>query len=157
MLIPQHRKSKAKKIMRSIVSSVLSHKIKSQIRSSDYYHKFEARRLAATSKRIDTCAAQIAHVLHLLSPFSLSDKVCLEIGSGWVLSHAIIFHLLGAKKVIATDILPQAHPAALYTAIQRSIGSIPRDILSPFEDHSLIRERYANLLAIRHFDFNILK
>lgn len=78
-------------------------------------------------------------------------------GSGWVLSHALIFFLLGAKKVIVTDIFPNAYPVVLYDAIHESVNSIIRDILSPFEDHELIRSRLDYLLSIRRFDFNILK
>jgi len=76
------------------------------------------------------------------------DKVCLEIGSGWVLSHAVIFHLLGAKKVIATDILPLAQSQSLSDAIHKAVPSVVRDILSPFCEHSEIRARLANLLSI---------
>ena len=112
----------------------------------------KARHLATTHKRLDVSAAEIAHVLHLVPELNLKDKVCLEIGSGWVLSYALIFHLLGARKVIATDIAPLANPARLYEALHQATDYIIRDILSAFGDHEEIRERLHNLLAIKQFD-----
>jgi hypothetical protein len=122
--------------------------------------RVKANRLASTSKRLDLCAAQIAHVFHyagFAESRPLSDKVCLEIGSGWVLSHAVVFHLLGAKSVVATDIAPNAYPSSLYRAIHGSVISIVRDILSPFEDHDKLRSRLDGLLRIRRFSFDSLK
>jgi hypothetical protein len=141
-----------------VLRRILPKVIKDTIRRSLQKHEMlNAKKLASTSKRIDICSAQFAHGFHLSSHPSLSGKVCLEIGSGWVLSHAIVCHLLGAKKVIATDAFPHAHPQVLYEAIHESVISIVRDILSPFEEHALIRSRLDNLLSIRHFDFNVLK
>jgi hypothetical protein len=116
--------------------------------------------LASTSKRLDLCAAQIAHALHLSGFFDelpLRGKVCLELGTGWVLSHAVILHLLGAKRVMAADIQRIAYPSNLYQSIHGSVISIIRDILSPFEEHSIIRDRLNKLLAIRTFTFHVLK
>ncbi len=112
----------------------------------------KAKHLATTHKRLDVSAAEIAHVLHLVPELNLKDKVCLEIGSGWVLSYALIFHLLGARKVIATDIAPLANPARLHDALHQATDYIIRDILSAFGDHEEIRERLDNLLAIKRFD-----
>lgn len=81
----------------------------------------------------------------------------MEIGSGWVLSHAITFHLLGAKYVVATDIEGLADLNALYTSIHSSELSIIRDILSPFDNHSDIRQRLNNLINIKRFTFKNLK
>jgi len=131
--------------------------IKSRIRKSDFWIKKNARMLSSSSKRLDLCAAQFAHVLHLSGNPPLKDKVCLEIGSGWVLTHAITCYLLGAKRVIATDISPLAKPSFLPSALHRAIPSIVRDILSPFCEHSEIRERLNNLLSISSFTFDILK
>lgn len=143
--------------MKQVLRRIIPKTLKDKIRYSPQYGRFKAKKLASTSKRIDICSAQFAHGFHLSNHSSLSGKVCLEIGSGWVLSHAIVCHLLGAKKVIATDIFPHAHPQVLYEAIHESVISIIRDILSPFEEHPLIRSRLDNLLSIRRFDFNVLK
>jgi len=127
------------------------------IRRTRLYDTLAAKWLASTSKRVDLCAAQFASVLHQSDHPPLEDKTCLEIGCGWVLSHALVCHLLGAKRVIATDIFPRAHPRSLYQAVHRSIPCLPRDILSPFAEHSEIRARLDNLLALRRFDFEVLK
>lgn len=131
--------------------------IKARIRRTKLYDRLAAKWLASTSKRVDLCAAQFASILHQAGHPSLEGKTCLEIGCGWVLSHAIVCHLLGAKRVIATDILPRAQPRSLYQAIHRSIPWIPQDILSPFAEHSEIRARMERLLSIRRFDFEVLK
>ena len=143
--------------MTNLINRIIPKDLKSKIKSSQKYQGMQAKKLASTSKRVDICAAQFAHSLHLSKHPSLSGKVCLEIGAGWVLSHAIVCHLLGAKKVIVTDIFPHAYPQSLYIALHESIVSIIRDILSPFEEHSLIRSRLDYLLTIRQFDFNVLK
>jgi hypothetical protein len=114
-------------------------------------------RLAASSKRLDICAAQFAHLLHGIKSENLQGKVCLEIGSGWVLSHALICYLLGAKKVIATDITPHAHPNNLRHAVNRAVISVVRDVLSPFESHEKLRGRLENLRQIKRFDFESLQ
>jgi len=72
------------------------------------------------------------------------------------LSHALILHLLGAKKVIATDILSHAQPLCLSEAVHEAIPYIVRDVLSPFCEHSEIRARLDNLLSINRFTFSVL-
>lgn len=142
--------------MKYILKKMIPKSLIPKIKTSKLYLYTEAKKLALTSKRLDICAAQVAHILHLSKCNSLAGKVCLELGSGWTLSHSIIFHLLGAKKVISTDIVPIAVPRSLYFSINSSIVSIIRDILSPFEEHHLLRKRLDNLLAIKHFNFEIL-
>jgi len=118
-----------------------------------------AKRLSSHSKRLDLASAQIANLLHLggfAGKYPIRNKVCLEIGSGWVLSHALVFYLLGAKKVIATDIDRVAHPPYLYNSIHSSEISVIRDILAPFEDHNIIRERLDNLSRLK-FSFDTLE
>ena len=111
----------------------------------------KAAMLARTSKRVDICSAQFAHVLHLAGGFSLEGKTCLEIGSGWVLSHALVFYLLGAKRIIATDLHRIFYPPALTFAVKESIESIPRDLLAPFADYSTVRDRFDRLRSIKNF------
>lgn len=130
--------------------------IRRRVAESRFYNRRMSKELARSSKRLDLCAAQIAHVLHLSGAPSVQGKVCLEIGSGWVLSHAVILHLLGAKRVIATDVSPLAQPASLSVAIHKAVPYIVRDILSPFCEHSEIRARLDNLLSINKFTFDVL-
>ncbi len=143
--------------MIKLINKIIPSKITSKIKSSDIYVRREAKSLAGTSKRLDICAAQIAQLLHLAKINSLAGKKCLEVGSGWALSHSLIFHLLGAKQVIATDIAPLAIPESLNIAVKQSITSIVRDILSPFEEHYVLRERLNKLLSIKKFSFEILE
>jgi hypothetical protein len=142
-------------------SRVLPAGIKSTIRKrgSTLVNQMDANQLASTSKRLDVCAAQVAHVFHLAGfedKFPLRDKTCVEMGSGWVLSHSLILHLLGAKKVIATDIQNMASPASLRVSIDSSTISLIRDILSPFEEHRYIKERLNKICRIEKFSFETL-
>jgi hypothetical protein len=68
-----------------------------------------------------------------------------------------VFHLLGAKSVIATDIAREAQPSAARTAVQCAVPSIVRDILSPFADHELLRERFDRLRSWPDFSFGGLE
>ena len=142
--------------MKQLLRRITPTAIEYRILHSPLYQKNRAKKLATSSKRIDICAAQIALGFHLSNNPPLSGKVCLEMGSGWVLSHALVCHLLGAEKVIATDITHNAYPEFLYDALHKSVISVIRDILSPFEDHSLIRSRLDNLLSIQRFDSDVL-
>jgi len=99
----------------------------------------------------------VAHVLHLSSQPSFEGRTCLELGCGWVLTHSLVFHLLGAEVVIATDVTRQADPAAAKRAVQTSVGSVIRDILSPFADHERLRDRMDHLLAWQDFSFGGLE
>lgn len=143
--------------MKSWPTKLVPESVKSRIRQSKYCTRLRAKQLARRSKRLDLCAAQIAHLLHVAEYPSVKDKVCVELGSGWVLSHAIVFHLLGAKKVIATDVSPLAQPSFLSEAIHFAVPYMVRDILSPFCEHSEIRRRLDNLLSIEYFSFDVLK
>ena len=76
---------------------------------------------------------------------------------GWLLTHSIVFYLLGAKKIIATDYSRLAEPKYIKDAISNSYISCVRDILSPFEDHEVLRERLEHILSIREWNFDVLK
>ena len=95
--------------------------------------------------------------MHTSGAAPLNGKVCVELGSGWVLSHALVMHLLGAARVIATDIEPLAHPNVLRQAVRESNEGIIRDVLGPFADHTAIRERLTTLRGIRKFDLGTLR
>src|SRR5687767_12170533 len=91
---------------------------------------FISKHNARTSKRLDIAAAQIADVFHLAGfrgKYPLKEKVATEIGSGWVLSHSLVFWLLGAKRCIATDIASMARPESLRLALDNSVLSLVRD------------------------------
>lgn len=96
-------------------------------------------------------------MLHLAQHGPIEGKVCLELGAGWVLTHALVCHLLGARRVIACDIAPLARLEALIPAIEQAIPCIPRDTLAPFSSHARVRERFDRLRSIRRFTFPVLK
>lgn len=143
--------------MKRFLKELIPQDVQAYIRQMKWWDKLTAIRLARSSKRLDLCAAQMAHLFHLSKISSVKGKVCVEVGSGWVLSHAVVLHLLGAAKVITTDIAPMAHPSLLRKAIRSSELYIVRDILSPFCEHSEIRNRLNNLLALEDFTFEALK
>jgi SAM-dependent methyltransferase len=122
-----------------------------------YVSRREAETLAFSAKRLDICAAQMAHLLHASGHPGLQGRECLEIGSGRVLGYAVVCHLLGAKRVIATDLAPLAVPSALRTALHASTAYVVRDVLSPFEEHARIRQRLDRLLAVRDWSFGALR
>ncbi|MEZ6184785.1 MAG: hypothetical protein R3F62_07225 [Planctomycetota bacterium] len=123
---------------------------------SDGVARLRARLLAAGDKRLDLCAAQLAHLLHL-ARLDVRGRVCVELGSGWVLSHALLLWLLGAERVIATDLEAQAHPETLKVAIRKAVTSVVRDVLSPFEDHGLLRARLERLAQLERIDLAQLR
>ncbi|HHS13418.1 MAG TPA: hypothetical protein ENN03_06575 [bacterium] len=143
--------------MRSIVSRVIPKSVKQKIRQSSFLERRYGRKFARTSKRIDICAAQFAHFFHLGGLGSIEGKTCLEIGSGWVLSHALVCYLMGAKRVVATDILPHAQPKLIRDSIQNAVIYIPREILAPFGDHSRLRHRTNIIQEIKNFSFEELE
>jgi hypothetical protein len=149
-----------KKLGSKIIPNRLKYRINNSRKISRIIDRMDAKKFASTSKRLDLCSAQIALVLHLSElsgKFPLRGKVCVELGSGLVLSHAIVLYLLGAKKVIATDIERKAHPSSLFHSINGSTISIIRDILSPFEEHNAIRSRLNKLISIKTFNFDVLE
>ncbi len=143
--------------MRRLISKFIPNNIKQQIKQSNYYRHRTAIRLASSLKRIDLAAAEFAHVLHLSNHPPIEGKICLEIGAGWVLTHALVCYLLGAKRIIASDIIPWAQPDAISFALKDAIIPIANNILAPFSDYSLIRERFNKLLSFKKFNFDTLK
>jgi hypothetical protein len=125
-----------------------------------FYRSLQSRNLARTSKRLDICASEVANYFFLAGideHYPLRDKVCLEIGSGYVLSHALILYLLGAKKIYATDISPLLDASYITESIQQSVSYMIRDSLAGFEDHSVIRERLNRLLSVKQFTIDALQ
>lgn len=120
---------------------------------------FRSNYNAKSAKRLDLVAAQVADAFHLAGfagKYPLRNKTTLEIGSGWVLSHSLVFWLLGAKKCIATDLEILAKPGSLKYAVNEAVASIVCDILAPFEDHEVLRDRM-NILKNTDFTFDSLK
>jgi cyclopropane fatty-acyl-phospholipid synthase-like methyltransferase len=121
------------------------------------YNRYTAGRLARRARRLDLCAAQFAHLLHCVPHLGLENARCLEIGSGWVLTHTLVCYLLGAQGVTATDILPLAQPTFLREAVRGSDASLVREVLSPFSEYEDIRERLSRLQQMDRFTFGTLR
>jgi hypothetical protein len=81
----------------------------------------------------------------------------MEIGAGWVLSHSLVFHLLGASEVIATDLQRLARPGNLRFAIHDSSAGLIRDVLSPFTDPIELRRRVERLYESQRYDWDFLE
>lgn len=135
--------------------------LRSAVRQSAWwrarYNHRHAVELGSTSKRLDLCSAQMAHMFHLADHPSLEGKVCLEVGCGWILTHALVCHLLGAEKVICTDIDAMAKPQYISVAVGGAVQYIVRDVLSPFCPHPDVRARLDNLSQVEHWDFEALE
>lgn len=143
--------------------NIISEQVKSIIRSSNLYqniyNKTHASKLAISGKKLDICASEIA--LYMLyagkEKYVLRDKVCLEVGSGWLLTHTLVFYLLGAKKIYATDIEPLLQCQCISKAISQSVPWSILDSLSNFEDRNLVKSRLKNLLEVKRFSIQKLR
>ncbi|MEH2324227.1 MAG: hypothetical protein V7K32_11755 [Nostoc sp.] len=149
--------------MKNLVKSLLDERIKSTIRSSEVYqslyNKMHSSKLAVAGKRLDICANEIA--IYLLQAgkekYVLRDKICLEIGSGWLLTHSLVFYLLGAKKVYATDVDPLLQPENIFKAVSKSVSWSILDSLCTFEDRDIIRFRLNKLLSLKNLSVEVLQ
>lgn len=134
--------------------------LKRGLRQLGVQDALRARRLAGASKRLDWCALQLATLLHLAGlagKAPLRGKHCVEVGAGWVLSHSVAMHLLGAQRVDAVDIAHVAKPRWLARAIRRSnLDLLPGGILGFFDDRNDVRHRLERLRRIPRFSFEAL-
>ncbi|MEH2397345.1 hypothetical protein [Nostoc sp.] len=149
--------------MKNLVSSLFDERTKSIIKSFELYqvlyNKMHSNELAVAGKRLDICANEIA--IYLLQSgkekYVLRDKICLEIGSGWLLTHSLVFYLLGAKKVYATDVYPLLQPENIFKAVCKSVDWSILDSLSTFEDREIIHLRLKKLLSFKNLSLEVLQ
>lgn len=106
-----------------------------------------ARRLARTTKRLDLAAAQLTGLLQLAGRPAVTDVDCLEVGAGWVLSHSLVLHLLGARRVVAIDHEVLAEPAVIPVAVREAILALARSQLGFLADPEAVRGRLERLRA----------
>lgn len=150
----------SKQNFEKLVRRKLPSNIQSAIKENYFFRIYRAQQIGTSKNRLDLCAAEIANYLFHCQPlekYPLHDKVCLEIGSGWVLSHALILYLLGAKKVYSTDITRLLSLSAISKAVRSSVPYIINDCLAGFEKHELIRARLDKLYSIDKFTLETLK
>ncbi|MEI1375103.1 hypothetical protein PQG02_20840 [Nostoc sp. UHCC 0926] len=149
--------------MKNLVRSLIDERTKSIIKSFELYqllyNKMHSSELAIAGKRLDICANEIA--IYLLQSgkgkYVLRDKICLEIGSGWLLTHSLVFYLLGAKKVYATDVCPLLQPENIFKAVCKSVDWSILDSLSTFEDREIIHLRLNKLLSFKNLSLEVLQ
>lgn len=149
--------------MKNLLKNLLNERTKYTIKSSEiyqsFYNKMHSSKLAVAGKRLDICANEIA--IYLLQAgkdkYVLRDKICLEIGSGWLLTHSLVFYLLGAKKVYATDVYPLLQTENIFKAVCKSVDWSILDSLSTFEDREIIRFRLKKLLSLRNLSIEVLQ
>lgn len=143
-----------------LVRRKLPSQIQSAIKENYFFRTYRAQQIGTSRNRLDLCAAETANYLFHCQPlkkYPLHDKVCLEIGTGWVLSHSLVLYLLGAKKVYSTDITRLLILSAIPKAISSSVQYIINDCLAGFEKHELIRARLDKLCSIDKFTLETLK
>lgn len=148
--------------MRKFLKSIIPSRLKVQILRSglyqDWFRRADAKRRAAAGQRIDICASEIA--IYLMKAGKgmnvLDGKICLEVGSGWLLTHALVLYLLGAKKVYATDVYPNLAPEIVPLAISNATSWSVVDSLCTFEDRDVLNARMNRLRSIRSFNRRVL-
>lgn len=143
--------------MRRLVSKLVPQRLKTHLIGSRAYDNYMAYTYAKGLKRLDICAVEVAATLRDAGIASMEGKKCMEIGCGWNLSHALVYHLLGAREIVATDLFRHACPSALKTCLSASIDSVVRDHLAQFSTHATIRERLNRLVSITEFSFATLE
>ncbi|BAZ29338.1 hypothetical protein NIES4074_17810 [Cylindrospermum sp. NIES-4074] len=149
--------------MKKLVKNILPETIKSIIRASKtyqyIYNKNHANKLASSGKKLDICANEIGFYMLYTGQekYVLRNKVCLEVGSGWLLTHTLVFYLLGARRIYATDIEPLLQCQYISKAVSQSVNWSILDSLSNFEDRHLIKSRLDNLLSVKRFSIQTLR
>lgn len=143
--------------MKAAIARALPRGLKKIIAKTNLFENYRARDYAKGLKRIDICSAQLAMMMRQAGIESLRGKVCLEVGAGWLLTHAVVMHLLGARKVYATDIAQHARPEVIKLAIHSAVDSVTRDHLAQFSNHNDVRRRLDNLKSITRFSFEVLR
>jgi len=145
--------------MRSKVTKLIPKKCRIWIRGlpvlSLVLNRRQALQYATTTKRLDECLNEFAEI-NRMTGFGPRDKVCLEIGAGWVLSHSLAMYVLGARAIISTDINRLAFPEMLSTAVNGAADKIDWDKLASLGDVREMKSRFEHLRSIKKFTFKIL-
>lgn len=104
------------------------------------FWRYSYGKQAKRSKTLDIAAASLSWLLtNSNTKISLKGKRCLEIGCGATISYSIVFWLLGAKKVLATDIERLADIKFVRNSLKQT--AIVGDVLWPHVDRESLMKR----------------
>ncbi len=106
----------------------------------------KARDHARGKKRLDRVALALASTMRDAGVTSLRGLSCLEFGAGYVPSEVLVFHLLGARRVMATDYNAIAQLPQLAVAARAANRADTLAILAPFADGVDIEQRLDEIL-----------
>lgn len=107
----------------------------------------KARDHARGKKRLDRVAEALTAVLAQAGVTSLRGLSCLEFGAGYVPTEALVFHLLGAARSVATDYNAIAQFDHLVMAARTADRARVLSLLSPYADGVDLEERLDCILA----------
>lgn len=103
-------------------------------------------------KRLDRVAVSMVGLLERSGIASLKDASCLEFGAGYVPTEILVFHLLGAETVVATDYNAIADLRRIITAARAAAPGPVIAALSKFEDRGRIEARLERIVSGRTSD-----
>ena len=103
------------------------------------------RELAAGTKRLDRWAPETARLLSSAGIASLEGRACLEFGSGHLLTEPLLYHLLGASRVVATDYFPILDETLIGGVCDGVDEEALVAALAPFAPEADIRRRWRAL------------
>ena len=104
-----------------------------------------ARELAAGTKRLDRWAPETARLLRAAGIMSLEGHACLEFGSGHLLTEPLLYHLLGASWIVATDYFPILDETLVGAVCEGVDEAALVAALAPFAPAADIRRRWQAL------------
>lgn len=110
--------------------------------------RLRARRLAETTKRLDLWAPHTARLLRAAGLTSLNGRDCLEYGSGHLLTEPLLYHLLGARRVVAADHFPILDQSVIGAVWEGVDDDALVDALEEFEPADAIRGRLRDVRAL---------
>jgi SAM-dependent methyltransferase len=119
--------------------------------------RFRARRLAGSTKRLDRLAPEIASLLHGGGITRLTGASCLEFGSGHLLAEPLIYHIAGARRVVAVDYFPIIQERDLGLVRQGAEIEALVSALASFDDPTAVRRRAEAMLARTDWSLDSLR
>lgn len=141
-----------------LLPAAAKHRLKSVISTTGHRASWldavKARDHAASKKRLDLVARQMAEKFRPAGVRSFAGAACLEFGAGYTPSELLVYHLLGGAPLWAADYNSIARLGALHRSLHCSDRNATIDALSGFADRAVLEKRFADLarLSAREFD-----